>query len=86
MNLTSLFQGYNSVAIATFGAYWELKPLSDVEATLPRKSDVVRSMLRRGCKFDVEISTLQQRCQYSIHGIFGHELTIQHRGNIGATL
>ena len=86
MNLTSLFQGYNGVAIATFGAYWKLKPLSDVEATLPRKSDVVRSMLRRSCKSDVEISTLQQRCQYNIHGIFGHELTIQHRDNIGATL
>ena len=82
----SLFQRYNSIAIATFGAYWELKSLSDVEATLPRKSDVARSMLRRGCKFDVEISTLQQCCQYNIHGIFGHELTIQHRDNIGATL
>ena len=86
MNLTSHFQRCNSVAIVTFGAYWELKLLYNVEATLPCKFDVIRSTLRRGCKFDAAISTLQQRCQYNIHDTFGHELTIQHRGNVGATL
>ena len=86
MNLTLHFQRCNSVAIVTIGAYWELKLLSEVEVTLPCKFDVIRSTLRRGCKFDAAISTLQQRCQYNIHDIFGHELTIQHRGNVGATL
>ena len=86
MNLTSHFQRCNSVPTVTFGAYWELKLLSEVEATLSCKFDVIRSTLRRGCKFDAAISTLQQRCQYNIHDIFGHELTIQHRGNVGATL
>ena len=76
LNLTLQFQRYNSVAIATFGAYWELKLLFDV----------VRSTLRRCCKCDVATSTLWQRCQYNIHGLFGHELTIQHRGNVEATL
>ena len=70
------FQRYNRAAIATFGAYWELKLLFDV----------VRSTLRRCCKCDVATSTLWQRCQYNIHGLFGHELTIQRQGNVEATL
>ena len=63
------FQRYNNVALATFGTYWKLKLLYDV----------VRSTLRRSCEFDVAILTFRKRCQYNIHGLFGHELTIQHK-------
>ena len=83
MNLTSHFQRCNSVAIVTFGAYWELKLLSEVEATLPCKFDVIRSTLRRGCKFDAAISTLQQRCQYTTFMI---HLDMNLLSNIEATL
>ena len=60
----SQYQHYESVAIATFGDYWERKLLSDLEETLPRKFDVVRSTLRRGCKFHV------QRCSNAINTTF----------------
>ena len=36
--------------------------------------------------FSKNTSTLWQRCQYNIHGLFGHELTIQRQGNVEATL
>ena len=80
--MTSLFQRYNSVAVATFEAYWELKLLSDVEATLPRKSDVVRSMWEEV----VNLTSKFQRCNNVVNTTFMVYLDMNLLSNTEATL
>ena len=67
----------------------EVNLQSNVEVTLVVQRcefDVVVLRLWRHFKFDVAISTLQQRCQYNIHSTPWVKFTTQCWGNLGAIL